>query len=131
MYRNLMAAALAAAALVAVAAQASAAPADTINRTFGLVCKLGATDGAGLKANQIVVRNTTGRVIPEKALIKLVLTEASNKRYVKTAMAYRALARGETMAVGPAQGFKGCIATVTLQPNLKAKIDAKVGKLTR
>jgi len=132
MNRQLVAAAFAAAALLsATAFEAAAAPVDTINRTYTLICKLGATDGASLKGNQIMVRNSTGHVIPEKTLIKLVLMTSSGKLRVKAAGAYRALARGDSISLGSAEGIKSCIAKVTLQPNLKAKIDAKVGKLTR
>ena len=78
-----------------------------------------------------MVRNSTGHVIPEKTLIKLVLMTSAGKVRIQAAGAYRALARGDSIAVGSAAGIKSCIAKVTLQPNLKAKIDTKIGKLTR
>lgn len=130
MNRTVIATALAAAASFATAG-AQAAPLDTINKAYTLECRVG-TDGASLKTNQLMVRNTTPHVIPKGTVIKLSLRLAYGYKLTqRTAVAYRDLGKGETISAGSAAGIRTCAAQVTLQPNLKTKIDAKIGKLGR
>ena len=131
MNRTVIATAFAAAALLATAG-AHAAPVDTINKGYTLECRVGATDGASLKTDQLIVRNTTPHVIPKGTVIKLTLRLSYGYKLThRSAVVYRDLGKGETISAGSAAGVRTCAARVTLQPNLKTKIDAKLGKLSR
>ena len=126
MRRTALAAAFAAAVLPVAALQAAAAPLDTINRTYTLGCAVNQTDGVSLKSGMLIVRNTTPHMIRKGVSIKVtlqVVAPQGTRPRVETFVAFRDVPAGQTIAFPQRFYAQSCSAKVTLQPNLKAKID--------
>ena len=124
MNRTILAVALAAASLAA--GSALAAPLDTINRTYALGCAANQTDGVSLKSGMSIVRNTTPHIIRKGASITVtlqVVAPQGTRPRVETFVAFRDVPAGQTIAFSQRFHAQSCTAKVTLQPNLKAKID--------
>jgi len=130
MNRTLTAAAFATALLPMAALEAAAASRSHINRTYTLACQAGATDSVSLNANQIILRNTTPHAILERTVIRLILRDTNGRIIVRRVSTSESILRGARWSAGSAAGIRFCNALVTLQPNLRAKIETKI-KISR
>lgn len=129
MNRPLLVAALATVLLSLGALEAAAGPAvSTLTKTYNLQCSAGKTDGESLKANQTIVRNTSGKIVSKGTKITITLREKvtgdrfSSRTSIVTA--YRDVGVNETIPMGESGRAFQCTATAQL-PTLNAKVIAK------
>jgi hypothetical protein len=124
MTRPTLAAALATAALALVSFEAAAAPGavTSFTKTYTLQCSAGQWDGNALKANRTIIKNTTGRAIPQGA--KISIRYFMPYGFAVTREAYRMVGINDTIAFDDFGRAKFCVASVTL-PRIDTKIIMK------
>jgi hypothetical protein len=99
-------------------------------------CQVGKSDGVGLKNNQTMIENETGKVIPEGTVIDVVVQVrnlAGPKLAIKTRFpTFRAMAASDKLSIGdtPPNAI-GCTASVSLIQPKKTITNKPPPKLSR
>jgi hypothetical protein len=113
--------------LAAVAASAAPGAVTSFRKTVTLQCFAGMNDGESLKANQTIVKNTSGAMIAKGTQITIVYIAGKggwSYGRTKVVVAYRDIAPGATIPLGDSGNWVRCTASASV-PRLDTNVVAK------